>query len=176
MNLKRAIVAVALSVLATTAHAGVIIDNTYVGTIVNTFDPGATGSVLGFITQTGATYGESFAGQTLVEGPVFDTLTGTPTGPLTLQSNPVAADNIGLFSFGGSNTIYGDFSADIGEGALSILFGTGTSGFGLNVVGTNGGAFTVQFFDIAGLLLASITQALPADAYFGFRTTAGSVI
>ena len=179
MNLKRAIVALGLSVLATTAHAGVIIDNTYAGTTINDFDSLPSGSVLGFILRPGATYGESFAGQILTEGPVFDTLTGLPTAPLTLQSNPVAADNIGALDFGapGNKVIYGDLGAAIGEGALSILFGTGTSGFGLNVVGTNGGAFTVQFFDVTGALLAAITQSLVGgDAYFGFRTTAGSVI
>ncbi len=176
MNVKRALAVLGFSVLATTAHAGVIIDNTFVGSTVNTFDPMAAGSVLGFIVQTGATYGESFAGQTLTQGPVFDTLTGTPNASLTLQSNAVAEDNIGILFFGSSNTLYGDLNSAVGEGAVSILFDSGIDGLGFNVVGVNQGTITVQFFDATGALLASIIQGTPVDAYYGFRATAGSVI
>jgi hypothetical protein len=176
MNVKRALAVVGFSVLATTAHAAIIVDNTFVGTTINTFDPGVPGSVLGFITQTGATYGESFAGQTLTQGPVFDTLTGAPTGPLTLQSNAVANDNIGLLFESGSNTIYGDLNGAIGEGALSILFDSATTGLGFNVFGVNQGTITVQFFGLDGAILGSITQGLPANQYLGFRATAGELI
>lgn len=157
-------------------HAAVVIDNTFSGSTVNTFDPGATGSVLGFITQTGATYGERFAGQTLSTGTGFDVLTGLPTSPLVLLSNPVANDNIGLLFFGGSNVIYGDLNATVGEGAVSILFDTEITGLGFNVVGVDGGAFTVQFFDTGGALIGSITQALVSDSFFGFAATGGSTI
>ncbi len=174
--MKRILAVTGLALVAAASQAGVVIDNTVSGSTVNTFDPGATGSVLGFITQTGATYGERFAGQTLATGTGFDVLSGTPTNPLTLLSNAVAADNIGLLSFGGSNVIYGDLSATVGEGAVSIAFASGVTELGLDIVGVDsGGLFTVDFFDAAGALIASIAQA-PANAYFGFRATAGSVI
>lgn len=158
------------------AHAGVIIDNTVSGSVVNNFNALATGNVAGLITQTGATYGERFSGQTLTTVGGFDVLSGTPSAALTLLANPTLADNIGILSFGGSNVIYGDLGGAVGEGALSILLAMGTDVFGFNIIGTNIGAFTAQFFGSAGNLLGSITQATPADAFFGFRTTAGDRI
>ena len=74
------------------------------------------------------------------------------------------------------NVIYGDLRATIGEGALSILLDSATDVFGMDVVGSNGGAFTVQFFAINGSLLGTITQGISGDGSFGFRATAGEQI
>lgn len=160
------------------AQAGVVINNAATGSTVNDYDALASGSVTGLISLPGATYGERFAGQTLSTGTGFDVLTGTPSSPLTLLANPVAADNIGAQLFGapGNKVIYGDLNANVGEGALSILLGADTDVFGLNIVGANGGSFTVMFFDAASALIASISQAGLSDGYFGFSTTAGSLI
>jgi hypothetical protein len=171
---KKTLIALAATIAVTSAHAAIIADNSVSGAITNDFEALGTGNVAGFITQTGATYGESFLGQTLGNVGGFDTLTGTPSASLTLQSNATLADNIGLLSFG-SNVIYGDLRSQIGEGALSILFGTTTNILGFDIVGTDGGAFTVDFFGTSGNLLGSITAGA-ADSFFGFRATAGEQI
>lgn len=175
--MKTLIAAIALACASIGAHAGVIINNAATGTTVDNFNAQAEGSVAGLISEPGATYGERFAGQTLATGSGFDVLTGTPSSPLTLLANAVVVDNIGALTFGapGNKVIYGDLSAAIGEGALSVLLDANSDVFGLNVVGTDGGAFTIQFFDAAGGLIDSITQAV-TDSYFGFSTTAGSLI
>ena len=160
-----------------TANAGVVIDNTITGSITNNFDSLASGAVAGLISQSGAMYGERFAGQSLTEGPTFDVLSGTPSSTLTLLANSVLANNIGLLAYNASpNVIYGDLSATIGEGALSILLDAATDVFGMDVVGSNGGAFTVQFFAINGSLLGTIAQGISGDGFFGFRATAGEQI
>jgi hypothetical protein len=172
--MKKLLVSAALAATATFANAGVVINNSAVGAIVNDFNSLATGNVAGLIAQTGATYGERFAGQTLSTAGAFDSLTGTPTAPLSLLANATAANNIGVLAYG-SNVIYGDLSSQIGEGALSVLLAADTSVFGFNVVGADGGQFTVQFFNDTGALLASLTQ-VATNSYFAFETTGGDLI
>lgn len=172
--MKKIIFSIMTCLALSAAHAGVIIDNTVTGSVTNTFTGLATGNVASLITQTGATYGERFSGQVLITGG-FDSLTGTPSAPLTLLPNATLADNIGILSFG-SNVIYGDLGGQIGEGALSILLGSGTDVFGFNIVGSDSGPFTAQFFQMNGILLGTITQTILADGFFGFRTTAGDKI
>ncbi|MFQ5624993.1 MAG: hypothetical protein ACE5FS_16560, partial [Paracoccaceae bacterium] len=117
--------------LAGNANALIIADTGVSGSVVNDFEALSSGDVSGFITQTGATYGERFAGQTVNTGSGNDVLTGTPTNPLTLQSNSVLADNIGILTFGGSQIIYGGLSTP-GPGALSVLLDQATDIFGFN--------------------------------------------
>ena len=173
--MKKMLLGFIACIAISSANATVIIDNTITGAITNDFNALASGNVSGLISQTGATYGERFAGQVLSTAGGFDSLTGTPTTPLTLQANAVLADNIGILSFG-SQTIYGDLGNAVGEGALSILLATGTDVFGLNVVGTDRGAFTAQFFRSDGSLIAAITESGLVDGFFGFRATAGDRI
>lgn len=156
--------------LSPPAVAVVISNNSVSGTIVNTFEDQGTGNVAGFITQSGATYGERFAGQTLVSAG-FDTLSGTPSNPLSLLANSSVASNIGILSFNSSLTAYGDLNNAVGEGALSILLSSGTDVFGFNVVGTNGGTLTAQFFGQNGTILGSITAGAITNGFFGFSST-----
>lgn len=175
---KKTLVALATTiaaVVATSAQAAIVIDNTVTGSVINDFEALATGNVAGLVTQTGATYGEMFLGQTLGNVGGFDTLSGTPTAAMTLQANPTLADNIGILAYSGSKVVYGDLRAQIGEGALSILFDTTTDLLGFDVVGTDGGAFTVDFFGSSGNLLGSITSSA-TNSFFGFRATAGDQI
>ena len=158
------------------AQAGVIIDNTVTGTVVNNFNALATGNVAGLITQIGATYGERFLGQVLSTAGGFDSLTGIPSAPLTLLSGATTPDNIGIEPNFGSNPIYGDLGGMVGEGALSILLGSGTDIFGFDIVGADGGSFTAQFFQMNGMLLGTFTQINLTEGFFGFRTTAGDKI
>jgi len=176
--MKKLALAAALLGFAATSNAAIILDNTITGTVTNTFTGLADGNVAGTIAQTGATYGERFAGQTLGTigsgaGFTFDTLSGTPTGPLTVLANAVVSDNIGML--GGS--IYGDLNAQVGEGALSVLLGLDSDVFGFNVVGaeTPGGSLLAQFFGRSGALLGSFSAA-SANSFFGFRGTAGERI
>ena len=156
------------------AHAAVVVDNTISGTIVNNFNTLPTGNVAGFISQTSATYGEHFSGQTISTVSGFDVVSGTPTS-LTLLANATVADNIGILLYAASNVIYGDLAGNIGEGALSILLGAGSNVFGFNVVGSNNGQFRADFFAADGGNIGSFTLTA-ADRFFGFNTTGGTQI
>lgn len=164
--------------LAGTANAAILSDNGIVGDTTNTFEGLSLGNVAGTIAQTGATYGESFVGQTVssvdVDIYTFDALTGAPTAPLTLATAASAPDNIGVTRSAGSNVIYGDRGGQVGDGALSILLDTATDVFGFDIVGTDVGNFTVDFFGAAGNLLGSVTQA-SANGFFGFRSTSTDI-
>lgn len=163
----------AICLIALQAQAGVILDNTITGSITNNFDALSAGNAAGLIVQTGATYGERFSGQTINTGSGFDAITGTPTS-LTLLANASIADNIGILPFGIGNVIYGNLASAIGEGALSILLGSGSDVFGFNVVGSDGGQFLAQFFAADGSVIGSSTQG--GDGFYGFRTTGGDQI
>jgi hypothetical protein len=173
--MKKILVSAALSFAACYASAGVV-SSTLSGSITDNFNALAAGNPAGLITELGAVYGERFVGQTLSTAGGFDTLTGTPTGPLSLLANASAGSNIGIISYNGSNVIYGDLNNLIGEGALSILFSQNTNVFGLNVLGSNGGTLTAQFFGAGGGLLATVTRTLSSDGFYGFATTGGDLI
>lgn len=161
----------------TTANALIIIDDTISGSVTNDFQsfPPAGGAAAGFLAQPGAIYGERFAGQTLSTAGGFDSLSGTPTGPLTALFNPVLADNIGIIPFSGSLVAYGALAAP-GRGALSVLLGMDTDVFGLDVAGASGGSFTAQFFARDGSLLGAISQVGITNRFYGFRATGGDRI
>src|SRR5687767_7873244 len=176
--MKRLALAAALLGFVATSNATIISDSTITGTVTNTFAGLPGGSVAGTISQTGATYGERFAGQTLgtigsMPGFTFDTLSGTPTGPLSVLANAVVTNNIGILG----NSIYGDLNAQVGEGALSVLLGLDTDVFGFDVVGAEsvGGSLLAQFFGRSGVLLGSLSMTA-ANSFFGFRATAGERI
>lgn len=177
--MKRIFLSTVLACLAASSQAAIISDNSITGSITNDFESLASGNVVGLISQTGATYGESFAGQTLgvfSDGSYsYDTLSGTPNGPLVLLANATTADNIGILAYG-SQTIYGDLRSQVGEGALSIFLANATDVIGFDVLGSNVGDFTVQFFATDGSLLGSLTQNIGADGFFGFRATSGERI
>lgn len=168
-----------LTVVASPANATIIQDNTIVGSIVHNFDALPTGDVDVLLSQAGASYGERLAGQTLGSSGDFDTLTGTPTSPLTLLSGGVGL-NLHVLAQG-SNVLTGcgnvgcpGFSA-IGEGAVTTLLDQDTDVFGLFVVGSNGGTATWEFFDRGGASLGAFTLGL-SDSFFGFRVTSGNQI
>ncbi len=170
----RKIACLAACLFAGSVNAGIIINNSVTGSIYNDFDGLAEGNIAGLLTQTGASYGERFTGQTLVAGS-FDTLLGTPSTPLTLEANAVVVDNIGILMLG-SGMIYGDRNARIGEGALSILLDNETDVFGFDIVGSDGGGlFLTQFFGSDGTLLGSFAQTA-SDSFFGFEVESGALI
>lgn len=172
--MKRIIFALCTLTFVNFANAALIINNGVSGSILNDFDDLSVGSTAGFYTQTGATYGERFAGQTL-SGSTFDVLSGLPTTPLTLLAGSSASENIGILFYSGTNTIFGDKSGEIGEGAISILLDSVSDIFGFEALGTGSGNVTTAFFGESGTLLGSFTQST-ADAFFGFQVTSGELI
>lgn len=170
-----------ISALSFGAHAGVIVNNSAIGSIVNDFESQTAGDINdGFgggalLFETGAIYGERFQGQTLTVVGGFDVLSGTPVSGLFLEASALAGDNIGILSYG-SNVIYGDVGYGIGEGALSLVLDVGSDTFAFDVLGADGGGLLVaQFFALDGSLLGSISQAA-ANGHFGYQTTGGDMI
>ena len=177
MNNLKVLLIVSSLIFSVNVSAAIVIDNTVAGSITHDFSASATGQVSGLINQTGATYGELFTGQTLSTVGGFDSLTGTPDAGLNLEANAVATDNIVVLfdSPSGSNVIYGDLGGAIGEGALSIRFDSVISLFGFDIVGENGGQFTIAFFGNDGSSLGSITQTA-SNSFFGFSVASGPLI
>jgi hypothetical protein len=103
----------------------------------------------------GASFAERFTGQTTTPAGDFDTVTGSPSGPLTLVAGAagqnVAAGEATIFGFPVSSitgigpTGFPNVSS-LGEGALSILFDLDQSEIGISVGGAAGGSMTLQFF------------------------------
>lgn len=176
-RLLAAAMSIGLMVSAGNAGATIVINNVVAGSELNTFIGIAPGLYTGTLSQSGATYGESFAGQTVsTDANGRDTLSGVPSAPLSLQTNPVANLNLGILAVG-NHVIYGaGGGTNDGDGAVSILFDQLTNAVSFDMVGSNsGGTFTVDFFSASGALLESITQA-SNDQLFGFTVVSGDLI
>lgn len=152
------------------------------GTQVVTFDdlPGGDAPGVNYnnlVTSNGVGLGEHFVGQTVGANGVYDTLSGTPTGPLTLVAG-AAGQNLNIFNFS-TNVLTGlgnvGYPADsaIGEGAFSVLFSTDQSQFGFQLVGGDAGTANVSFFRQDGSLIQAITLTGLANAYYGFSRDGG---
>jgi PEP-CTERM motif len=134
----------------------------------------------------GVAFGEHFSGQLLSTSGNFDVPSGTPTGPLALQVGapgenlfaatarvislkPLQLDNVlsGVGQRSASST------AGPGEGAISILFSSDQSQFGLQLVGLNGGNTYFNFFREDGSLIQSFTERVSSNSYLGFFRDAG---
>jgi hypothetical protein len=164
----------------TTATAGVMVDNTISTEIVNNFFGVPDGVIDTLFTQTGATYGERFAGQTLSASGSFDALSGTPTSPLTLLPGESTRN---LMIIGGDLAGCGPqpFSSgcpaasSVGEGAISVLLDEQSDVFGISVAGGNAGPLTLDFFSIQGVLVESL-NVVAFSGFQGFRATEGDLI
>ncbi len=121
----------------------------------------------------GADFAERFAGQTLATSGDFDVLSGTPTGPLSLQVG-VPNQNLQVYDRVTSQTLTGlgplGFpNADaIGEGSFAVLFDFDQSEFGFRLVGGNAGSATIQFFKRDGTLIDVVVVTNLADDWYGF--------
>ena len=129
-------------------------------TDVINFNAVALGNHDEIIVLAGASFGERFAGQALGVNGDFDVLTGTPTGPLTLLAG-APGRNLDISAFGapGNRVISGlgpvgfpSFNA-IGEGALAVLFDADQSELGIDILATEGGTATFNFFRRDGSLI-----------------------
>ncbi len=133
----------------------------------------------GLLVIDGVAFGERFAGQTVTANGVYDQLGGSPSGPLTLLAG-AAGQNLSVFNSPAGPVLAGlgplGFPANdgIGEGAISILFPTLQSEFGLRLTGGNGGSAFVSFFGADGNVLGSTTLSdLPLLSSFGFAREGG---
>ena len=84
-------------------------------------------------------FSERFAGQTNTEVFIgfeyFDTLSGTPTDPLTLADGP-ANENLTVGNLGGNHGLSGESSTKaLGQGAVSVLFDFDQSEVGFEALG-----------------------------------------
>lgn len=155
------------------------------------------------ITRTGsagleATFGQNFAGQTVGVDRVFDTLSGTPTDPLTVvpgatnrnlsidpRNRPDGTlwnvlNGLGPASFPPNSRI-------VGEGAVSVLLQEDQSEFGFFVVDGNGDPISrpennlfVSFFKRDGSLIESFdifsAKSTTGSVPYGFRVESGEAI
>jgi hypothetical protein len=137
----------------------------------------------GIFVSGGVGFAERFVGQALATAGGFDQLSGSPTGPLSLQVG-AAGQNTNVFAgtYGGQygNVLDGlgpagfpSFDA-IGEGAFALLFSTDQSQFGFQLVGGNGGSAFIDFFARDGSKIDSITLNNLADAFYGFSRDQGT--
>ncbi|MEM9838853.1 MAG: hypothetical protein AAF830_06810 [Pseudomonadota bacterium] len=124
-----------------------------------------------------------FAGQTQGVDGDFDTLTSTANNPLSLE-NDVANQNVGIFdgadANAGNTSILGlgpagfGTNEGIGEGSIAMLFDFDQSEFGIDIIGGNGGAVSIQFFQRDGSLLDELTVTdLVGATALAFRTLSG---
>jgi hypothetical protein len=109
--------------------------------------------------RVGASFAERFQGQTLgsatitvgVNTSVLDTLSGSPSSPLTLVPG-LSMQNLSVADDGFSNTVLGGngqkgfIGEGIGEGAVSILFDSDVNDFVIDGIGFDGGNITFLFF------------------------------
>ncbi|MDT7838257.1 PEP-CTERM sorting domain-containing protein [Aquabacterium sp. OR-4] len=195
----------ALSVAAvacvTPAHAGVAVSSygAISGKHVVSFDELITGvditnpvasnrAVDGIVYSQGVAIAEHFAGQTVSPSGDFDVLSDAPGRPLQLVAgapgeNLYAAlyrvTDLATFSFDsvlsgvgfkGPSSIGG-----VGEGAMSFLFSSDQSQFGLQVIGMNGGFLNFAFFRQDGSLINSLAIRAADKSYLGFFSTSREI-
>lgn len=129
-------------------------------------------------------FSAGFVGQTITASGSFDSLSGTPTGPLALFNDDAGANilavdggdgNVGNTSIAGLGPLGFPASDAIGEGAISLLFDFDQSEFGFDLIGGDGGGATLQFFSREGTLLSEIaTGSIFGTISLGFATDDGS--
>lgn len=125
-------------------------------------------------------FNAGFVGQTIGTSGTFDTISGSPTSPLTLFNdapgqNILAVDggdgNVGNTSIAGLGPLGFPNANAVGEGVISLLFDFDQSEFGFDLIGGDGGTVTLQFFDRNGTLLTEITtDPLFGTLMLGFMT------
>lgn len=184
LGLARKLLAVALITLAGSAVAApintVLYSSLTVGGLED-FETLAAGPLPGtnydaIVDLDGTAYAERFAGQTLGTSGDFDTLSGTPTGSLSLvagaaNQNLVAAD-LGGVGITGLGPLGYPLDGANGEGAFSILLDVDSAEFGIEIRGGNGGSATLRFFRRDGTLIDTVTLPGLTDGLYGFAREA----
>jgi hypothetical protein len=142
------------------------------------FESESAGNYDNVLTIGNAGFAERFAGQTLGASGEFDTLSGVPTDPLTLQTG--ATDENVAISNVSTNVIAGlgpppVFPAvdNLGEGSLAVLFDFDQSQVGFDVYGSDDGDATIEFFTRGGASLGVIALSSLSDGPMGFERAGG---
>jgi hypothetical protein len=138
----------------------------------------------GILVSGGVSFAERFVGQTLSFSGDLDVLSGTPTGPLALQTG-AAGQNLSVGTDGGVVGLYpygnlGFPAANgYGEGSWAALFPGLVSEVAFEAYFGSGptSSVTVQFFNSSGGLIDSKTVPLTIDSFlagsFGFSREGG---
>lgn len=133
----------------------------------------------GVIVVDGVAFGERFDGQTLTASGNFDQLGGTPSNSLALLAG-ADGQNLAFFQSPAGLVLSGVGPAGfpifdaIGEGAVSLMFSSDQSEFGLRIAGGNSGTANIAFFRADGSLIQSIALGgLPVASSYGFTRDGG---
>jgi len=133
----------------------------------------------GVVDLDGSAYAERFAGQTLGASGLFDTLSGLPSGPLSLVAGAASQNLVAatLGSVGVSGLGAAGFPAEDanGEGAFSILLDVDSAEFGIEILGANAGTATFDFYRRDGSLIESVTLTGLSDGLYGFAREGGEI-
>ena len=184
--MKKTFLGPALVALAFASQAAPVNSVSYgalIGTQIVDFDdlPAASASGVNYdatFISRGVGFGERFVGQILGAAVQYDTLSGTPAGPLAVVAG-APSQNLDLLFYNGSNVLTGlgnlgfpNFDA-VGEGSFAALFSSDQSEFGFQLVGGNGGSADVSFFRRDGSLISVVTLDNLSDAFYGFSREGG---
>lgn len=147
----KVVIGAALAITSTTAFSVIITAGTSSATLKEEFS-GIFTSLVGSSIYNGndVSVAESFAGLTVADpgGSFFETFSGSPTDPLTLDSS-------GGIAFG-----------DVGEGVLAMLFDFDILELGMTLLDNTGGTTLLSFYSATGALVDTITTTLGGDITF----------
>ena len=125
----------------------------------------------GSLGTVGVTFAGSFVGQTITGGGV-KTLTGTPTGPLTL-----GAGDTFITSDGANPTSPVLSGTPQYNGPISVLFSVPVSAVGLSGGFFNAiGATSITAYDGAGAVLGTITNSQLGIEFYGLADSTGAAV
>lgn len=163
------------------------------------FASGGNAARDGVVQGNGVAFGERFAGQQLSSQSVyfpavnfnsqFDTLSGSPTSPLTLlagsANHNLRIGDVGLpggFMMAGCGPAGSAFgSSGNGHGSVALLFDEDQSQLGFQIFGQNGSIGVVSFFRRDGSLIETVnidlaglqTGGIVPELSFGFLRDGG---
>ena len=174
----KVVIGAALAITSTTAFSVIITAGTSSATLKEEFS-GIFTSLVGSSIYNGndVSVAESFAGLTVADpgGSFFETFSGSPTDPLTLDSSGGASTGIlagvfdsgsTLFNLGVTGLAGGIAFGDVGEGVLAMLFDFDILELGMTLLDNTGGTTLLSFYSATGALVDTITTTLGGDITF----------
>ena len=143
-------------------------------TQIITFEGERSGAGPGFhlddvLPLPGATFGERFAGQSVVMRGSHDEILGDAFSPLTMMPG-AAGQNLSLVNYSGNTFLNGYGGAGFpkrdaqGEGAIAVLFDQDQSAFAIDLRGGEDGAALVHFFRRDGTFIGPV-QVQPTGEF-----------
>lgn len=151
---------------------------------VITFDDVQSGAGPGFpvddiLPLKGATFGERFAGQSVVGAGPHDQITGTAFDPLTMVPGE-KGQNLSVVHFYGTTVLNGYGMSGYprrdaqGEGAISVLFDNDQSALAFDLRGGEAGTATVSFLRRDGSVIHTMPVSPVGENAVGFLRADGS--